>query len=94
MLFRSATIMQVRKTIAALDAPAAERGGAGERPIHVFPLKNAKANDTVPVLQKVFTGLAVTADERTNSLIIRADQETLTEVAKLLERLDIPVPEE
>jgi RNA polymerase sigma factor (sigma-70 family) len=61
------------------------------RQIHVIALKNADAASMTTVLDKVFSGdVDITPDPRTNSLIIRASEETLMEVGKLVEKLDQP----
>lgn len=61
------------------------------RRLTVVPLKNAEAAAAAELLEKVFKGAAtVTPDPRTNALIIRADEEALTEVKALIERLDAP----
>jgi general secretion pathway protein D len=86
------TIAAARKTINELDTAGADAGQPAERPIHVFTLKHARASETATVLQNVFRTIAVTPDERTNSLIIRAEPNTLVEVQALLDKLDIPVP--
>jgi type II secretory pathway component GspD/PulD (secretin) len=55
----------------------------------VLPLKNSNAEETAAMLQKVFgSSLSVTPETRTNSLIIRADAETLAEVKKLLDKVE------
>jgi hypothetical protein len=60
-----------------------------EKSIHVLPLKNSNAEETAAMLQKVFgSSLSVTPETRTNSLIIRADAETLAEVKKLLDKVE------
>jgi type II secretory pathway component GspD/PulD (secretin) len=64
-------------------------------PITVLNLKQARAADLASTLQQVFTteGVQVTASDRTNSLIIRADDKSLQDVKKLIEQLDVPAVE-
>jgi type II secretory pathway component GspD/PulD (secretin) len=58
--------------------------------VHVLALKHAAAPDLAVVLQQVFPGRSsITAEPRTNQLIIRANQETLLEMAKLIDQLDV-----
>ena len=64
-------------------------GAAKGAELKVFVLKHAAADDMVPLLKKVFATAEITADPRTNQLIIRADQATVAELAKLLEQLDV-----
>jgi RNA polymerase sigma factor (sigma-70 family) len=64
--------------------------GAGE--LKVFVLKHAKAQELVPVLDRLFRSAEFTAETRTNQLITRGDAETLMEIAALLERLDVDLP--
>jgi hypothetical protein len=70
-------------------------GGAGPKPIGgltVLTLKHATTEELSPVLKRVFPGAEITADPRTNQLIIRADAKTLEELEALLNRLDVAVP--
>jgi type II secretory pathway component GspD/PulD (secretin) len=55
-------------------------------------LKNAEAEETAGILEKVFSRDApeVTPFPRTNSIIIRADDKTLKEIKALLMELDAP----
>jgi hypothetical protein len=65
----------------------------GERMIQVVVLKHANAAETAQVLTRVFNReVGVTPDDRTNSVILRAEKESLREAVLLIERLDIPVP--
>jgi len=58
-------------------------------PLTIVALKNATAAEMSEVLQKVFrNGVHVTADPRTNSLIIRADEKSLEDVKALIQKLD------
>jgi len=68
-------------------------GGApmgGEPRLTVVTLKHAMALEMEPILKKVF-GATVTADPRTNSLIVRADAQTLKEIEELVRALDVMV---
>ena len=57
--------------------------GAGE--LKVFVLKHAKAQELLPVVERLFRTAEFTAEVRTNQLIARGDAETLMELAALLE---------
>ena len=60
-------------------------------PLTVLALKSASAVELAEVLEKVFrTGVTITAEPRTNSLIISTDEKTLEDVKALVERLDEP----
>jgi type II secretory pathway component GspD/PulD (secretin) len=61
--------------------------------VYVIQLKNASAVDLVVLLKDVFTrtpGVAVTADPRTNALVVNADRKTLETIQALVVRLDEP----
>ncbi len=60
--------------------------------ISVLSLKYAKAEEIALVLKKVFPDVQITADPRTNQLILRASEESTLEVAKLLQQLDVNTP--
>lgn len=66
-------------------------GGAANRDskLTVFSLKNARALELTPVLNRVFPTAEVTAEERTNQLIVRADEKTTAELEALIKRLDV-----
>ena len=72
--------------------PAAGPQGAGF-PLTILKAKYARADQLAGTLQMVYhgEGLTVTTDDRTNSLILRADDKTVAEVKKLLEVLDVEV---
>jgi RNA polymerase sigma factor (sigma-70 family) len=63
----------------------AGRGGA----IHVVTLKHATAQELAPVLDRVFPTAEITAEPRSNQLIIRADDRTRTQIEELIIRLDV-----
>jgi RNA polymerase sigma factor (sigma-70 family) len=71
--------------------------GAGGPPqasggLTLLTLKHAAAGETATLLKRVFPNAEVTADDRTNQLIIRADARTLEELQTLLTKLDVQVP--
>lgn len=58
----------------------------------VLTLKHALAGETAQLLKRVFPAAEVTADDRTNQLVVRADAKTLEELQALLVKLDVQVP--
>jgi type II secretory pathway component GspD/PulD (secretin) len=64
----------------------------GAEELKVFVLKHAKAQDLVPVVERIFRTADFTAETRTNQLIVRGNAETLMEVTALLEKLDVELP--
>jgi len=66
-------------------------GGGSKRAggLTVYPLKFATAKQMVEVLEKVFPGAEITADPRTNQVIIRADEKTVVEIEAIIQRLDV-----
>jgi type II secretory pathway component GspD/PulD (secretin) len=71
------------------------RGGLpprGAEELKVFVLKHAKAQELVPVVERIFRTADFTAEIRTNQLIVRGNSETLKEVTALLEKLDVELP--
>jgi hypothetical protein len=60
----------------------------------VVTLKHAKAAELAEVLKQVFMpqGVSVTADPRTNQLIIRSDDASVPAVKRIIEQLDVSVP--
>lgn len=71
----------------AMGGPPRAAGG-----LTVLTLKHATANETAQLLKRVFPAAEVTADERTNQLVVRADAKTLEELQALLLKLDVQVP--
>ncbi len=68
-------------------------GGAptgGEALLSVIPLKYAQALELEPILKKA-TGATITAEPRTNQLIVRADEQTMKELQELVRTLDVQV---
>ena len=76
--------------------------GAGSTPgkpmppatLTIFTLKNAKAAELAKVVEKVFApqGVEVTADPRTNQLIVRSDDDAVPAITRIIEQLDVSVP--
>jgi RNA polymerase sigma factor (sigma-70 family) len=66
------------------------KSAAGE--YQVVGLKHASAMDFASMLQQLFPAVNVVGYSQTNSLILKADQETLREVEALIKKLDIPAP--
>jgi RNA polymerase sigma factor (sigma-70 family) len=69
------------------------RGPGPEPEMQVHRLRNAEAAEMAGLLKEVFgrqPGVTVTADPRTNSLIVNADPDTQKAVQALLQRLDEP----
>lgn len=65
-------------------------GAAGD-PV-LIRLKNAKAAELAAVLEKLFgKSLTISADERTNSIVIVGDSKLLDDVKSLVEELDTPI---
>jgi hypothetical protein len=60
--------------------------------LSVLSLKHATADELAPLLKKVFPTAEITADARTNQLVVRAEGKTLEELQALLMRLDVEVP--
>jgi type II secretory pathway component GspD/PulD (secretin) len=59
----------------------------------VLTLKHAQADEMGKLLRQVVVHADITADARTNQLIVRADAKTLDELKELLIKLDVPVPQ-
>ncbi len=85
------------KRIKELDTPATPRVSGSGTPgkpdalVNVFTLKHAKAEELVTVLQKLFPNGTMTADPRTNSIVLSGDTETLDTARALIARLDMEV---
>jgi RNA polymerase sigma factor (sigma-70 family) len=60
-------------------------------PVHIVTLKHALAQELAPVVERVFPNAAVTAEPRSNQLIIRAEDRVLKEIDELIVRLDVEV---
>jgi RNA polymerase sigma factor (sigma-70 family) len=76
-------------------APGGPMGGVpkpAESAINIFNLKFAKAEEMVTVMKKLYPNADMTADPRTNTVIVRADVDTLGELRALMARLDVEVP--
>lgn len=61
-------------------------------PLTVIKLKHAPAGEIALTLSQVYGSgkIGLTASDRSNSIIIRTDAKTLSEIKKLLEELDVP----
>jgi Bacterial type II/III secretion system short domain/Domain of unknown function (DUF4177) len=59
--------------------------------LNVMHLKHALATELVPVLAKVFPTATLSADPRTNSIVVRGDANTMDMVRVLVARLDMEV---
>ncbi|MBS0013491.1 MAG: type II secretion system secretin GspD [Desulfobacterales bacterium] len=95
-------IERIRQMVKTLDKEIPK----GKEKIHVYYLENAKAEDLVGVLQElpasqeqqagkkqapiVSEGVKVTADQATNSLIIRAEKDDYDVLKSVIEKLDVP----
>jgi len=90
-----ATMKRAKETIAKLDRPGKEA-----TQFEVFPLKHAKAVDAQQIVQNLFSAVEtdlnslapsaqVLADDRTNSLIVRASPRDLEEVRALVAQIDL-----
>ena len=90
------TMQRAKETLAKLDRPGKEA-----TQFETFPLKHAKAEDALQIVEDLFaateaadatTSLApqaqVIADSRTNSLIVRASPRDLEEVRVLVAQID------
>ena len=67
-------------------------GGMAPQPaggFQVLPLKHATAQHMSATLTQLFPAAKVVADDRTNSLILKADADTLKEVKELIQKLDV-----
>jgi type II secretory pathway component GspD/PulD (secretin) len=60
--------------------------------LNIFNLKFANAPDMVAVLKQLFPNADMTADPRTNTIIVRAEDATLDELRAIVTRLDMEVP--
>ena len=60
--------------------------------IRVIPLKHAIAPELSTVLTRVFPTADVTPESRSNQLIIRADDKTISELEALIRQLAVDVP--
>jgi hypothetical protein len=72
------------------------RGPAPGSELQVLQLRNAQAEELAMLLKQVFansqTRMTVSADARSNSLIVNADADTLKAIQALVVRLDEPGP--
>ncbi len=78
----------------AMVKPVAEtEGDANSDQVKIFSLKNSNAKDAGRIIEGLF-GFppSLATDERTNSLIVRGDQSTLSEIEATLLKLDSSEP--
>ena len=74
-------------------------GGRGPGPadVQVLRLRNAQADELARLLKELFgrqPGVTVSADARSNSLVVNADPDTLKAIQALVARLDEPGPKQ
>lgn len=84
---RAANVARLVSIIGRLDRPA----DSGE--LEVIPLIHASAGEMSSLLSKLYPdagGIMVMEDDRTNSLIIKADVATRNEIKTLIRDLDMP----
>jgi len=76
--------------VAAGTSPKPAPGGAALNQIKVFQLRYASAEQLAAVLNQVFAGapVVITADPRSNAILVRGPTERLTVVSGLLNELD------
>jgi RNA polymerase sigma factor (sigma-70 family) len=75
----------IEKIIEDAEAKAAAKPAAF---LNIMNLKNAQAGEMVTVLKPLFPKADMTADPRTNAVIVRGDQQTLDDIRMLVARLD------
>ncbi len=63
-------------------------GDARAGGLTVYSLKNASADELAAVLKKVFPTAEITAESRTNQLIVRIGEKDAADFEKLIQRLD------
>src|SRR6185503_8868796 len=85
----------IRDLLARLDQPDV----TGDRVVEILALQQGKAEEIARILKEQFgrravagnaSSLIVTADARTNSIIINAPQQEFAQAKALIERLDAP----
>jgi type II secretory pathway component GspD/PulD (secretin) len=88
---RTALLTAILLGVPAPPAPALQPPVPGRPvPVNVFHLKNADARKLSRIITDVLGNrvTSVAVDDRTNSLIVAADPETLELMRKLVTRLD------
>jgi type II secretory pathway component GspD/PulD (secretin) len=80
-------VQSLRAELKGNTAPPVERGD-----IRVYPLKHASATDVVGKLTTLFAGssMRLSADERTNNLLVHATRQQLEAIDALVNVLDVP----
>jgi general secretion pathway protein D len=88
-------IPRIRKLVQIMDEQAAE----GQERMHVYYLKHASAEQICPIIKKipqkihsgkVSSGVDITCDPATNSLLITSSMEDYLAIEKLIAKVDIP----
>lgn len=92
-------IDRIEAVVALLDVPvvAAEKPAApteAREGIHMLKLDHASAGSVQGVLAMVIPPAKTKVDERTNTVIIMADEDTYDRAAELARALDVPLPAE
>jgi len=87
-------IATIRDLVSKIDQPSAST----DRAIEIVKLKKGVATDVTRIVQEQFgrrgggaQGVIITADARTNSVIINAPESQFAQVKALVDRLDAPV---
>jgi len=78
-------------TLLYVPSVAAPAKAAG--PISVIALAHATAEEMAVTLKKVFPTLEITAESRTNKLIVRGDEKTVADLQALVKVLDQDAPQ-
>ena len=76
--------------LVAADMLAQRLTSADKKQLRIFSLNNSNATDAAKIIEQLFGSPLVTIaiDERTNALIIRADEARLAEIEAVVQRLD------
>jgi type II secretory pathway component GspD/PulD (secretin) len=87
----------IKATIARMDEAGPVKPAPAAQPqIKIFSLKNADVNKMLTITQTIFTGdpsLRISADARTNMLIVQGKPEQIAKMEAILLRLDeVPTP--
>jgi type II secretory pathway component GspD/PulD (secretin) len=85
-------IQAISSVLSRLDLPGSDRAGS-RISTRVIPLKYAKAGELAPTLTALFAGKGdnarIVADERTNAIIVAADEETDNRIRELIQWFDV-----
>ena len=91
---RSSNVRRLSQIISKVDQ-------ADSQTLELIPLNNASANDLERILknltlqngkQNAASGLVITADKRTNMLIVKADDNTRRNIRRIINQLDSAIP--